>query len=60
MSLEIKKVQVELMRVKTARMELEMRIEERKEEIARMEEHIAIQEKREEELQAKLAEITNT
>lgn len=59
MSLEKKKVELELMRVKTARMELEMRIEERKEEIERMAEHIVIQEKREEELQAKLKELTS-
>ena len=59
MSLEKKKIELELMRVRTARMELDMRIEERKEEIERLAEHIIVQEKREEELQAKLKELTS-
>jgi hypothetical protein len=54
MSLEKKKTQVELMRVQTARMELEYKIEERKEEIRRMEEHIKIQNEKEAELTEKL------
>lgn len=54
MSLEMKKTQVELMRVTTARMELEYKIEERKEEIKRMEDHIQIQIDKEAELKQKL------
>lgn len=57
MSLEKKKTQVELMRVQTARMELEYKIEERKEEIRRMEEHIKIQIDKEVELNEKLKEM---
>lgn len=57
MSLEYKKLQVELMRVQTARMELEYKIEERKEEIKRMEEHIKIQADKEIELRNKLKEM---
>lgn len=57
MSLEYKKLQVELMRVQTARMELEYKIEERKEEIKRMEEHILIQVEKEKDLNNKLAEL---
>lgn len=59
MSLELKKLQVELMRVQTARMELEYKIEERLEEIERMKTHIKIQEDREVELNNKLIEIKN-
>lgn len=57
-SLELKKTQVELMRVQTARMELEYKIEERLEDIKRMEDHIKIQEEKEKELSAKLADLT--
>lgn len=60
MSLEKKKLQVELMRVKTAKMELECRIEERQEEILRVQEHIIVQQAKEEELQAKLDEMKVT
>ena len=45
------------MRVQTARMELEYKIEERQEEIKRMQEHIAIQIEKEKELQAKLEDM---
>lgn len=45
------------MRVQTARMELEYKIEERKEEIKRMEEHILIQVEKEKDLNNKLAEL---
>lgn len=57
MSLEKKKVEVELMRVKTARMDLELRIEERKDEIQRLEEHVAVQEAKEKELEVKLKDL---
>lgn len=60
MSLEKKKLQVELMRVKTARMELECRIEERQEEILRVQEHIVIQQAKEDELQVRLDEMKIT
>lgn len=54
MGLELKKTQLELMRVTTARMDLELRIEERKEEIQRLEEHIKIQINKELELTEKI------
>ena len=57
-SLELKKTQVELMRVQTARMELEYKIEERLEDIKRMEDHIKTQEEKEKELSAKIADLT--
>lgn len=57
MSLEKKKMQVELMRVQTARMELEYKIEERKDEIKRMMEHVRIQEEKEQELISKIQSL---
>lgn len=57
MSLEMKKIQLELMRVKTARMELEYKIEERKDEIRRLGDHVVIQIDKEIELENKLKEI---
>lgn len=57
MGLELKKTQLELMRVTTARMDLELRIEERKEEIQRLEEHIKIQINKELELTEKIKEM---
>lgn len=57
MSLELKKIQVELMRVKTARMELEYKIEERLDEIKRMQDHIRIQNEKENELTEKLKNL---
>lgn len=56
-SLELKRTQVELMRVTTARMELEYKIEERKDEIKRMEDHIKIQFEKEMELKQKIKEM---
>lgn len=53
-SLEIKKLQVELLRVSAAKAELELRIEERLDEIHRIKEHIAISEAKEKELKEKL------
>lgn len=54
--LELKKMQVELLRVGAAKAEMELRIHERQEEIDRLLEHIKIQEAKEAELKAKLAE----
>lgn len=53
-SLEIKKIQVELLRVSAAKAELELRIEERLDEINRLKEHIKISESKEKELKEKL------
>lgn len=53
-SLEIKKLQVELLRVSAAKAELELRIEERLDEIERVKEHIKVSEAREKELRIKL------
>ena len=55
--LELKKMQVELLRVSAAKGEMELRIHERMDEIARIEEHLKIQEAKEVELQAKIAEM---
>lgn len=54
--LEKKKMEVEWMRVKTARMELELKIAEREDEIKKLKEHIEIQTKKEQELKQKLGE----
>lgn len=54
--MQLKSAQLELMKVQTARLELEYRILEREEDIKRMQEAILIQIKREKELEAKLAE----
>jgi hypothetical protein len=50
-SLEKRKKELELARVKLARQELEMHILERQEDITRLEGHIEIQIKKEKELQ---------
>lgn len=55
-AIELKKVRVELIRVQAAKMELELRVDERMEEISRLKENIDIQTKKEEELSAKIAE----
>jgi hypothetical protein len=44
MSLDIKRKEVELMRVKVAKNEMELRIAEREDEIKRLKENIAVQE----------------
>lgn len=54
MSIEVKKLKVELLNVQAAKASLELRIEERLEEIARIKEHIDISEKKEVELQDKI------
>ena len=52
--LEKKRIQLELIRVKTARAELEFRIMEREDEILRMREAIDIQVAKEKELETKI------
>ena len=54
MSLEMRKKQAELARVKAARLDLEVRVEERLEEIERLKEHIKIQLAKEAELEKEL------
>lgn len=54
--LDQKKMKLELHRVESARMDLEIRIEEMKQEITRLEGHVAIQEDKELELKTKLDE----
>lgn len=55
--LELKKTQVELMRVETARAEMEYKIEERLEDIKRLEDNIKIQKEKEIELIQRLKEM---
>lgn len=57
MSLEYKKMEVEYMRVKTARMEIEYKIEERKDEIKRLEDYAQTQLEKEAELAEKLKDL---
>ena len=56
-TIEIKKVQLELMRVQSARMEMELKIDERQEEIKRIQDHIKVQEIKEVELMKALADL---
>jgi hypothetical protein len=58
-ALEVKKMQVELMRVAAARAEMEFKIMERLEDIERLKEQIKLQEAKEQELKQKiqLAEV---
>lgn len=56
-NLELKRIEVELIRVAAARAELEFKIEERLDEIERIKEHIQAQVKREEELKLKIKEV---
>lgn len=55
--LDIKRRKLDLMRVQTARYELEFKIEERLEEIERLKEHIRIQQETEIKIQQELAAI---
>lgn len=57
MSLEKKKKEMELRRVEVARMELELKIEERLEEINRLKEHINVQLEKEKQLKEELNNI---
>lgn len=50
-----KKLELELIRVQAARMDMEIRIEEMKEEMLRLDGHIAVQVAKEIELKAKLS-----
>ena len=59
-SLELKRVEVELLRVTAARAELELRIEEYQDNIKRLEDNVAIQKAKEEELKAKIAEAQSS
>ncbi len=54
MSLERKKKEMELRRVETARMELELKIDERLDEISRLKEHIKTQLEKEEQIKNEL------
>jgi len=56
-NLELKRTEVELIRVQAARAELEFKIIEREDEIERIRENIKIQLKREEELKIKIKEV---
>ena len=55
--LELKKIKLELMKVSTAKLELECRVDDFKESIARLEESIAVQKTKEEELIVKIKEM---
>jgi hypothetical protein len=57
MSLEQKKKKLELMKVVTARHELEIRIEERMDEVTRLQEHVEIQLKKEEDLKKEIEKL---
>lgn len=54
MTLERRRKEAELARVKAARLDLEVRVEERLEEIQRLREHIEVQIKKENELEQEL------
>ena len=56
MSLERKKMELELRKVETAKMEMEVRIYEREEDIKRLQDNILIQDIKIEELTIKLKE----
>ena len=53
-NMELKRLNMELLKVQAAKAELEFKIEERKAEIVRIEDHIKIQAARELELQEQL------
>jgi hypothetical protein len=57
--LDLKRKQVELLRVSAAKAELELRIQERQEDIDRLREHIAISTAKEVELTAEIKEAIN-
>lgn len=54
---EKKRVELELLKVSTAKAELEFKIEERLQEIERIKEHIVIQEKRQYELKQQINQM---
>lgn len=53
--IEIKKLKLEIARVTTAKLDLEIRLEERLQEIEKIKEYIAVQETKETELNDKLS-----
>lgn len=57
MSLEIKRKELELMRVKTARHELEFKVDEKTEEINKLKEHIKIQLETEDRLEKEIEQL---
>lgn len=57
MSLELKRRQLELMRVEMARRELEFKVEERNEEIKRIQDNIKIQIEKEAELKKEIENL---
>lgn len=57
MSLELKRKKLELMRVQTARHELEFKIEEKQDEIKRIQDHIKVQKDKELELGKEIHEL---
>jgi hypothetical protein len=57
MSLERKKIELNLMKCQTARMELEYKVEERKADIQRIKEHIVLQDAQEAKLKQELEDI---
>ena len=56
-NLDLKKAQVELLRVSASKAELELKIEERLHEIERLKEHIEVSRAKEEELKKKISEM---
>lgn len=57
MSLDKKRKEVELMRVRVAKQEMELRIEERMEEVARLQEHIKVQDQKINDLEKELESL---
>ena len=55
---EVKKLKAEMARVTAARLEMDIRIDERTQEIEKLKEHMAIQEGKEAELLARIAELS--
>lgn len=55
--LEVKKIEAEKARVYSARLDLELKLEELKEAITRVTEHIEVQRKRENELELKIKQL---
>lgn len=58
MSIDLKRIKVELIQVSAAKASLELRIEEKLEEIDRIKEHIKISEAKEKELQEKISNFS--
>lgn len=58
MSLEFKRLKMDLLKAQAAKAELEFKIEERLQEIQRIEDHIKLQDARIKETEAKLEELS--